>query len=595
MNDQKTSYKKRIAEWNKAKFAPMPEPPLMPAKPTFTEMVPMRDGTRLYTEVFLPDENSEYPVVLIRSPYPYSRLSRNGHLLVSRYNEGGYAIVFQLTRGQGKSEGQFNFMRNEAADGYDTIMWLDQQQWCNGKVGMQGASYLGSTQLLAARAKPKALKCIMPTAFVGHFTRYFPFSCGVPSKGPYMQLHQIFDAEQSDAMDVPYCDGNVLNHPTWGPALRKQPLLDAPIGLFEGDKLASWRETISNPTDNEYWKDVHFTDDELSQLNIPIFFTDGWYDTTIGPIDFFSRLEKVKPDDKHRYLLVGPWDHYQTGSSSQPGEDNGDRILPDNGAINHIDYRLAFFDRYLKDDENSVIQKDRVRVYVTGEENSSANCWLDLPTFPAPGTIYKKLFLHSEGDARSFPSNGTLSYKPPLEEPVDTYLYDPSLPTPFAARTSDDRRDFEIRSDVLVYTSAPISEAMTLLGDIELILHASSDALDTDWFAVITEVMPNGCSYSFHYAPPAFRARYREGLDKEVLLTPHKPEVFRIPLGPAGHQIAVGNRLRLCIFSSGFPEYDPNKNTGNPAATDTDIRVAQQTIYHNADRPSHIIIPVIEL
>ena len=112
---------------------------------------------------------------------------------------------------------------------------------------------------------------------------------------------------------------------------------------------------------------------------------------------------------------------------------------------------------------------------------------------------------------------------------------------------------------------------------------------------MITEVFPDGQSKSFHYASPAFRARYREGFDREVFLTPNKPEVFQIPMGPAGHQIAAGNRMRLSIFSSAFPEYDPNSNTGNEAATDITMRIAKQTIYHSSVRPSHLVLPVIEL
>ena len=111
---------------------------------------------------------------------------------------------------------------------------------------------------------------------------------------------------------------------------------------------------------------------------------------------------------------------------------------------------------------------------------------------------------------------------------------------------------------------------------------------------MITEVFPDGESKSFHYTPPAFRARYREGFDREVFLTPNKPEEFRMPMGPAGHQIAAGNCIRLSIFSAAFPEYDPNSNTGNEAAMDTQVRIARQTIYHDANRPSCLILPVIQ-
>ena len=597
------SYQARLAAWERARFAPRPEQPLNPTRPTRIEMVPMRDKVRLYTEIFLPPRikfreghiTEVAPVVLVRSPYPVSRPSRNDKHLIPRYLTAGYAFVFQLTRGQGQSEGCYQMLRDDIDDGYDTIQWLAEQPWCNGRVGMQGASYIGSTQLMAARAKPPALKCIMPTAFVGNYTQSFPFSCGVPNKGPYMQWHQVLDAERWDDMDVDYCDMSALNHPKWGPAFRKRPLVNAADEVLSNDKLASWQETISNPIDNEYWQPLHFTDKELAELDLPIFFTDGWYDMTIGPIDYFTRLEQIQPERVDRYLLVGPWDHYQTFVISQPGQDNNDRILPSNGAIDLVAQRLAFFDRYLKEDTTSVVQEERVKVYITGAPDSAANVWKHFSTFPAPGTEYKSLYLHSQGNAHAFPSDGVLGWEAPGGEPTDHYTYDPTLPTASQVETSRDRRQVEIRSDVLTYTSEPFHQPLTILGEIKLTLYAASDAPDTDWFAVLTEVFPDGQSKSFHYARPAFRARYRKGFSKEVFLTPNKSEEFRIPLGPAGHQIAASNRLRLSIFSAAFPEYDPNTNTGNPAAIDTEMQIAQQTVFHDARRPSHILLPVIEL
>ena len=599
----KESYLARLSAWGKARFAPPPERPPNPIEPTLIEMAPMRDGVRLYTEIFLPpkaegDDVSickSFPVILSRSPYPFNCPSRRNRKGIPDYLEAGYAFVFQLVRGQGDSDGQFRFFHNDIEDGYDAVQWVAEQHWCNGKVGMAGSSYVGSTQLLAARAKPPALKCIMPTAFVGHFTRCFPFACGVLNKGPYMQWFQVADAEKWDAVDVAYCDMRALQHPTWGPAFRKRPLIDAANGVLAGDKLEAWRETVVNPTDNDYWAQLHFTDNELAELDLPIFITDGWYDMTIGPIDYFTQLEKIQPEREDRYLLVGPWDHYQTANNSQPGDDNGDRILPDNGAIDLYAQQIAFFDRYLKDDSTSVVQEDRVKVYISGAPNSNANIWTHFPTFPAPDTEYKTLYLHSQGDARSFPGNGVLNWDAPGDESTDQYTYDPELPTHSQVETYCDRRDVEVRSDVLTYTSNPFEKPLTILGEITLVLHAASDAPDTDWFAIITEVSPDGQSKSFHYAPPAFRARYREGLDKEVFLTPNQPEEFKIPMGPAGHQIAVGHRLRLSIFSAAFPEYDPNTNTGSSAATDTETQIAQQTIYHDSLRFSHLILPVIPL
>lgn len=585
-------YEAQLNAWYKARFAPPPEPPLTPTLPTRVEMVPMRDGVKLYTEIFLPAaSNKHFPVVLMRSPYPYSRPSRNDKKPLDRYLDAGYAVVFQLTRGQYQSEGIFRYLLDDLNDGHDCIDWLAGQPWSNGQVGMEGPSYLGATQLLAARTKPPALKCIMPTAFVGSPFTTFPYIGGIPFHGVLMQWHQLVDADKLSALDAAYGDMRILDHPDWGPALRRRPILDAAASILTGDKLASWREMLSHPLDNDYWRPIRFTDEDFIELDLPMFFTDGWYDLTIGPVDYFSRLERLQPKRSDRYLLVGPWNHGQTYAAHTHDQDNGARKMPDNGAADLIGQRLAFYDRYLKDDADSVVQTDRVRVYITG-----ANVWKDYPTFPVPGMELRRLYLHSDGDARSFPGDGMLDREVPNDEPVDNYIYDPDLPTPCVPNIGDyltDLRAIEIRADVLVYTSAPLDAPITILGEISLNLYAATDGPDTDWFATLTEVFPDGRSIPFHCAVGALRARYRQGFEQAVLLIPNKPTEFCISLGPAGHQVAAGNRLRLSICSACFPMFSANTNTGNDTAIDTDRRITKQTVFHDAARPSHLVIPVI--
>lgn len=589
------TYKERLQAWERGKFAPPPEPDLTPSPPTIIEMVPMRDGVHLYTEVYLPpleDKKNGVPVILIRSPYPFARASRNDWRPISRYMDEGYALVFQLTRGQYKSEGAFRFHLDDMEDSYDTIHWITVQEWCDGNIGMEGASYAGRVQLQAARTKPEALKCIMPTAHVGNFISCFPMMGGIPARGWWLQWHKIADAESMADLDTVYGDMNLLKHPVWGPAYRKRPLIAAADGLLTDDKLTSWHETISHHSDEDYWKPAHLTDEELAELDLPIFFTGGWLDLTVGVTDDYQRLKKSQPDREDCYLLMGPWDHYQTYAGQQESDFHGDREIPTNGMIDLLALRIAFYNRHLKGRVEDRIQKDHVRVFITG-----ADVWRDFPTFPAPDTEQRKLFLHSGGDARSFPGDGLLNWDTPEDEPSDSYVYDPELATPAPIEFTEfyDRRELEIRSDVLTYTSKPFSEPLTILGDIKLSLHAATDCRDTDWFARLTEVFSDGRSIAFHGAIPALRARYRKGFDKESLLTPNEPTEYSISLGPAGHQIAAGNRLRLSIYSASFPACDPNTNTGNPVVTDTESRVARQTVFHDMARPSCITIPVIDI
>ncbi len=585
---QKT-YEERLKEWQDAQFASPPQPDTTPATPSLIEMAPLRDGVRLYTEVYLPAPNGRFPVVLTRSPYPYSRPSRNDKRPVSRYLQAGYAVVYQLTRGQYLSEGVYHFNRDDVEDGFDCVNWVADQVWCNGHIGMEGPSYLGATQLSAARAKPKALKCIMPTAFVGNFASVYPFLGGVPVREWFLHLNRLMDAESMADLNPAANHINILRHPVWGPALHRRPLLDAADGILQGDKLASWREVMSHPLDDEYWRPIHFTDRQLAELELPIFFTDGWYDPTIGPIDYYQRLQDMQPQRNDIYLLVGPWNHSQTYADFIHDQDNGDRKMAASGAVDLVAQRLAFFDRYLKGDTDSVIQTDRVRVYITGIDQ-----WRDFPTFPAPATQWHRLYLHSNGDARSFPGDGSLSWQPPRGEKADCYVYDPGLPTPSEVEPLRDRRSIEVRSDVLTYTSEPLRHPLTILGEIKLVLYAASDATDTDWFAHLTEIFPDGRSVAFHAIVPALRARYRQGFDREVALTPNEPTQFSMSLGPAGHQLAVGHRLRLSISSAAFPMCDPNTNTGKPAATDTEMRIARQTIFHDTERATHLLIPLLD-
>ena len=271
------------------------------------------------------------------------------------------------------------------------------QDWCDGNVGMEGSSYAGKVQLQAARAKPEALKCIMPTAHVGNFITCFPTMGGIPTRGWWLQWHKVADAESMADLDTVYGDMNLLKHPVWGPACLKRPLITAADTLLTGDKLESWTQTISHHCDEDYWASAHLTDDELTQLDLPIFFTGGWLDLTIGVTDDFQRFQKFQPNRDDCFLLMGPWDHYQAYRGSKKEDSHGDRSMPENGVIDLVALRLAFYNRYLKGQKDESFQNDRVRVFISG-----ADVWQRFPYLSRHQTPSKEiLFLHSGGDARS--------------------------------------------------------------------------------------------------------------------------------------------------------------------------------------------------
>ena len=590
------SHKQKLIEWQRAKHAPPPEVDLSPTNPSFTAMVSMRDNVKLYTEVFVPNGEGSYPVILHRSPYPMFRPSRHDPWPLARYIDAGYVFVFQNTRGQYLSEGEFEFHRLDVDDGYDCINWITEQGWCNGCVGMEGSSYAGSTQLYAAKANHPALKCIMPTAFGGSPTTGFPFTNGVPVRAMFLQWLLVADTESMADLEFIYGDMQIAANDKWGSAFRRRPLINAADGILSGDKLKSWKSVISHPMDGDYWQDESFKDSDLEALDIPIFITAGWLDPTVGPLDYFQRMELINSRNKDSFLLIGPWDHSQTFRSSAQGQSHGERKMPSNSGIDLVGQRLAFFDRYLNGNINQQIQKNRVQVYVTGLDQ-----WFYFGTFPPPEVIQDKLYLESGGNASNCPSDGqlvwSLSEGAVSKEISDQYVYDPLCPTEVKLNLSEylDQRQFEMRSDVLTYTSTPLEEPLTLLGEVNLILYASSNCLDTDWFAQISEVFPDGRSVLFFPNMSALRARYRFGMNKEVLLNPGEPTEFHMPLGSLGHQIAAGNAIRLSIYSASFPAFDPNLNTGKEVAFDIDSCVAFQNIFSGGALSSHLILPILTI
>jgi putative CocE/NonD family hydrolase len=269
----------------------------------------------------------------------------------------------------------------------------------------------------------------------------------------------------------------------------------------------------------------------------------------------------------------------------------GEMTFTPDSIIDRTAQHLAFFDHYLKG-ATPQFDQPRVKVYLTG-----SNEWLEFPDYPPPQAQAKPLYFHSGGKANTLLGDGTLSWSPPKKEPPDTYTYDPKKPVEFGMgeeMNAVDNRLVEIRRDVLVYTSDELTEPLSILGPVSVELHAASDARDTDFTAKLLDVTPDGKAVNL--GPEGMgirRARYRNGYAKEELLTPDKPEKFPIELFDIGHTFLPGHRIRVEISSSASPLFNPNQNTGNPVATDTEWKSANQTVFHEKDLPSHILLPVL--
>jgi putative CocE/NonD family hydrolase len=546
----------------------------------FDVRMPMRDGVELSADLWRPAAAGRYPTIIIRTPY-IKTTARHQFPAYGRYfADHGYVFLVQDVRGRGDSDGEFGFFFQEAADGYDTIEWIAAQPWSNGRVGMMGGSYWATVQWLAAREQPPHLSCIVPTAPSGRYFDEVPYSGGA-----FMLAWAVSWVNDTSGR---IAQGANAAEVDWESLLEHRPLITIDQEL--GRRMPLYREFLEHPTLDDYWRRASFGPADFRRLDIPALTVTGWFDgDQPGALHYWRGMAEYSPTPDTQYLLIGPWTHSQTylGGALEVNDMRftGDSVL-DNKAIH-----LAFFDRYLKQSA-AEYDRPRARVYITG-----SNRWRELAEYPPAEIETRRLYLHSGGRANSVVGDGTLSWAAPGNQTPDRYAYDPHHPVPSSIADQElaiDHRPIERRDDVLVYTTEALAEPIEIIGKVLVKLWAASDAPDTDFVANILDVFPDGRAVKLGpKASGVIRARYRNGYDSTELLTPGEPAEFSIELFDIGHTFLIGHRVRIEITSSCYPFINPNQNTGNEIATDTEWRTANQTIFHDAGRPSHVLLPVM--
>lgn len=544
----------------------------------FDVRIPMRDGVKLSADVWLPQEEGKYPAIIIRLPYLKTMREAKFPDIAKLFASQGYVFLVQDCRGRGDSEGEFDFYFTDGDDGYDTIEWVATQPWCDGKVGMMGVSYLGAVQWLAARERPPHLVCITPTAPSGRYFDELPYIGGA-----WMMQWALTWLNGVSARMAQENLGSV----DWESVFSHRPLITMDEEM--GRRMRLYKEWLEHNTIDDYWKRILFTPDDFRKMDLPALHVTGWFDgDQPGALSYWDGMNKYSPGKDRQYLLIGPWTHVQTLLGG--GLKIGEMEFSADSIIDRMAQHLAFFGHYLKGTAPEFDQP-RVKVYLTG-----SNEWKEFEDYPPPQVQNKPLYFHSGGKANTLLGDGALSWEIPEEEPGDKYTYNPQNPIRFGLEDemyATDNRLVEIRDDVLVYTSEELTEPATILGRVFVHLYAASDALDTDFTAKLLDVCPDG--KALNLGPNGMgirRARYRNGYTKEELLTPNKPEKFTIELFDIGHTFLKGHKIRIEISSSAYPMFNPNQNTGNPVATDTEWKKANQTIYHDSNRPSHVELPI---
>lgn len=551
----------------------------MPVATRFGLMTPMRDGVKLASDMWLPAAPGRYPVILIRTPYlksmPELQTAGFGRYFASH----GYALVVQDVRGRGDSDGEFDFFFQEEQDGYDTIEWLAAQPFSNGRVGMMGVSYLGTVQWLAAKAHPPHLVCMAPTAPAGRYVEELPFEGGAFMHQWALQWINDVSGRISQGPNLAGRDMDAV--------LAHRPLLTADSAL--GRPMRLYREFLTHPLMNEYWKRIQFTPDDFRSITIPTLTVTGWFDgDQPGALFYWRGLEQYGTDQGRHWLVAGPWTHVQTFLGG--GTKLGDMEFAPSSVIDNKALHLAFFDWCLKQSAPSFDQP-KVRVYVPGLE-----AWQTFDRYPPEAVADRTLYLTSGGHANSLAGDGGLSWEAPGDQPPDRFGFDPKRPVPNSVSddgAGEDRRPIQRRDDVLVYTSEVLTEPLEIMGNIKVNLQAATDGRDTDFTAALTDVYPDGRAVKLGPVVGIRRGRYRFGPTREVLLEPGKVATFPIELYDIAHRFEAGHRIRIEISSSAAPMFNPNQNTGNPVATDTTWRVARQTVYHDRARASSVTLPVM--
>lgn len=546
----------------------------------------MRDGIKLVADVYRADAPGDVPVLLQRTPYNRRGGAGSGRELASH----GYIVVIQDTRGRYESEGVFYPFRHETDDGYDTIEWAAKLPGSNGKVGMFGGSYVGATQMLAAIGKPPHLVSIFPYVTASEYYDGWTYQSGA--------LMQWFASSWTTGLAQDTLDRQVreLARPkdwAWTLPVEDYALLKLPTA----PELAPYyRDWIAHDTNDDYWKRWKISD-HYSELDIKALHSGGWHDIFLkGSIKNFIGMQahaKTESARKSQRLLVGPWAHASTSPEGKIGD-----VTFGKQAVLDMDAAVReWSDWALKGAENEFAKEPPVKIFVMG-----ANEWRSENEFPLARQRETKYYLHSANGANSIRGDGGLSTTAPKSEKPDKFVYDPANPVAtiggrLCCGNNDlppgpfDQSPNESRDDVLVFSTPALGSDIEATGQIRLELYASTTAADTDFTALLVDVDPNG--YARFLTDGIVRARFRDSAEKSDPIVPGKIYRYEIDMWSTSNLFKKGHRIRVYVSSSNFPRFNRNLNTGEPIIGRTGIAKASQTIYHDAEHPSALILPVI--
>lgn len=522
----------------------------------------MDDGVLLKADHYYPDALGSYPTILIRTPYGrgYSALPNGlfAVFLAARVAERGYHVVVQDTRGRYESEGEFDPFVDEERDGLATMRWIARQSWFNGELGLWGPSYFGFAQWAVAAEAPAYLKALVPIIAASRPAAYYSGGAFILDTS-LRWVAMITSADGSGARSLfEYVDRMLNGERRLEAAFDHLPLVETDTQVVD-QQATFYRDWLRHPPrDREYWGPQDYSD-TVADVTVPAHFVAGWYDFFLHAQ--LADYETMVDAGQRPYLTIGPWTHLDRG------------VL---GA--GLREGLAWFDAQLKYDRSRLRDKP-VRLYLMG-----AGEWREYERWPPPATE-TRCYLHEGGRlGRDVP--------PPDSQP-DRYRYDPSDPTPAVggAMYNDgagpvDNSALEARDDVLSYTTPPLDRDIDVIGPVQLELYIRSNREHTDFFGRLCDVHPDG--RSINVCDGILRLDPDTG---ERL--PDGSRRIMIDLWATAQRFKRGHRIRLQVSSGAHPRYNRNQGTGQPIATGMRMVPAEQMVFHDVERSSALILPII--
>ena len=586
-------------------------------------LMPMRDGIRLATDIYIPKSDKKVPIIFSRTPYNFNSWGdgeekNRTHQRAYEALKRGYAYVVQNERGRYFSEGEWDILGTPLTDGYDAFSWMSEQSWSNGKIGTLGCSSTAEWQMAVAALDHPSHAAMVPQGFGAGVGRVGDFyEQGNWYRGGVEQLlfgtwlygveHDKFKpripagASQEDLIRISrFYDLAPENPPVdWAEKIKHLPLQDL-LKNVGGKKEIFDKMIKRKPNDQDWYKGGLYHDN--MDFGVPSFWFVSWYDVATTPnIALFNHVRKNSVDqfvNDNQYLVIAPTLHCGFTRATE-NTIVGERSVGD-ARLNYDEQIYDWFDLMLKEKQNDFKENTpRVQYYTMG-----SNKWQSSEVWPPENIEMTTFYLSSNGSANTMYGDGKLTtLKRKINNKSDSFIYNPLDPV-----TSNgggvccmgnavkggafDQQEVETRDDVLVYTSETLKNGFEVTGFINSSIYISSDVKDTDITIKLIDVYPDGTAYNIDETIQ--RVRYREGYDKEVFM--EKGNVYKVDLSQmsTSNYFKKNHKIRIEISSSNFPRFARNLNTGGDNFNESKGIIAKNTIHHSKKYPSSITLPIVK-